>query len=450
MSAADSSLTDTPQADYRCPGESHSISRAVHLARLAAFYPPCRECPHRHDTGQLPRELVGQFTQTLHRTPRSSWISGEGVRAIYLNELDRSAATKWAAALAQSLWEDVPLMGRTDEMAPLLDADSVPARRSGPSVVVGYDERPAAPDIFAGVILGLRRMGCQVIDIGLTTRPCFRFAVHHLAAAAGVYITGAGCDPAWIGFDVAGRAGIPFDPNVDLPRLEVAAQQDLMRPTRLAGSVRSFQAATPYRAGLVKHFHALRPLSIACGQPGRLGPRWLEQLFAGLPCRLVPLPLPVRRRTLSDPADADVLRVAERVREQGLHLGIVIDDDGERCAVIDESGGLLSHSRLGSLLATRHFKDQPGGTVAAATQFVAELEPLSRVSHGKLLAASESATSLARSVEQRQAGLGIGADHRCWFDEGYPASDATLTLAHVLQALSWSDEGLSVVAGSGG
>ena len=29
---------------YRCPGEAYAIDRAVHLARLAAYYPACRDC----------------------------------------------------------------------------------------------------------------------------------------------------------------------------------------------------------------------------------------------------------------------------------------------------------------------------------------------------------------------------------------------------------------------
>jgi hypothetical protein len=31
---------------FRCPGEQYDISRPVHLARLAAFYSKCRDCPH--------------------------------------------------------------------------------------------------------------------------------------------------------------------------------------------------------------------------------------------------------------------------------------------------------------------------------------------------------------------------------------------------------------------
>lgn len=81
---------DREPDEFLCPGETHPISRSVHLARLAAFYPGCRECPRRNETGQLPQQLVGRFAETEQRAPRPSWLSGEGVRAVYLNELNRA------------------------------------------------------------------------------------------------------------------------------------------------------------------------------------------------------------------------------------------------------------------------------------------------------------------------------------------------------------------------
>jgi phosphomannomutase/phosphoglucomutase len=288
-------------------------------------------------------------------------------------------------------------------------------------------------------------MGCQVIDIGLTTKPCWRFAVHHLEGAAGIYITGAGCDPAWTGFDLAGRSGIPWSAT-ELAWLEDRSRETSMRPTRQAGAIRSFQAMIPYRAGLRKHFHALRPLRLACGQPGGLGTRWLEQLFAELPCQLVPVPLPVRRRQLDDPADADILRVAECTARDGLDLGLVIDDDGERCGVLDEAGRLLSQEQLVRLLCRRLLRDHPGGTVVVTTDLASHIETTVNALAETLIVTGPDSADLARAVSAEHAVLGAGSDQRCWFDEDYPACDAVLTLAAVLQAMSWSDAPLSEVA----
>ena len=55
LPSADDSATAAAlnEPAYHCPGEHYSISRAIHLARLASFYDKCRDCPHAHDDGGL-------------------------------------------------------------------------------------------------------------------------------------------------------------------------------------------------------------------------------------------------------------------------------------------------------------------------------------------------------------------------------------------------------------
>ena len=128
--------------------------------------------------------------------------------------------------------------------------------RPGPSVVVAHDERPSSPDIVTGVGQALRRMGCQVVDIGLATRPCLMFAIDHLKAAGGIQVTGAGCEPGMTGLDFVGQGGLPCSAPEELDRIAERFRQRYSRPSRRPGSQRTFQASIPYAAGLWKHFHA--------------------------------------------------------------------------------------------------------------------------------------------------------------------------------------------------
>src|SRR4029077_3412122 len=139
--------------------------------------------------------------------------------------------------------------------------------RPGPCVVLAHDERPSSPDIVTSVGQALRRMGCQVVDIGLATRPCFTFAVDHLRSAGGVLVTGAGCDPGWTGLEFLSRGTIPCSSPGDLDRIAARLHEGYSRPSRRPGNQRTFQAAVPYEASLWKHFHALRPLKIALACP---------------------------------------------------------------------------------------------------------------------------------------------------------------------------------------
>lgn len=461
-------------AEYVCPGESHPISHSIHLARLSSFYSKCRECDHRNDIGHNsvhsvrasghPVEASGT---SVRRASRTSLLETDGVRGIYLNDLDRTRATEWGAALASMLWDDEPREGGTrgqgdkgsGGQAEIDDADaarssslSVPlspcprvpvsplhSARRGPVVAVGFDERPASPDIVTGVALGLRRMGCQVIDLGQTTAPCFQFAVQHLEAAAGMFVTGAGCDPAWTGFDVVGRSARPWSMGHRLEELESRARTGVMRPTRAAGSQRTFQALVPYEAGLWKHFHALRPLHVACGSATKQFPHIIDRLFARLPCRVTHVTLPVRRRDLCDEQDSDVRRVAAAVVSGGQHLGLIVDDDGQRCAFVTERGRLISPGELARILIGFERQEHHNLKVVATAALAGELAPWLMRLGVEIAISEESAAAVTTKLAESAAQLGVLNDGRVWFGESHPASDAIVTLARVLQALSLSD-----------
>lgn len=431
-------------AEYQCPGEEYTISRAVHLARLAAFYPKCRECRHRTDTGQLPLQTLEQLQRTERRIERPSLFTPEGVRGVYLNELTHTRAGKIAGALASLLWEDQPLVPRSGSPR----ASETKPHRHGPSVIVGHDERPSSPDIVTGVAKVLRRMGCHVIDIGLSTRPCFWYAVDHLRGVAGIHVTGSGRDPAWTGLDFVGAGALPWSRDLRLGEIERRYEQGFSRPTRHSAGQRTFHASALYEAGLWKHFHALRPLRVCCGCPNRPVRDIIERIFSKLACKLIPVPIPVRARKLHDAADADSQRLAQAVRQQKADLGILIDDDGQTCTFFDERGTLIPAPALTLVLAEALLEEAPGSGIVVEESAAANLRPMLEAWKGRVIPSGTTLTAVSQAMRRHDAQLAGGDSGRFWFRESFPTCDAVLTLAKVLQALSRSDAEFSVVAGA--
>jgi phosphomannomutase len=356
----------------------------------------------------------------------------------------------WSAAFASELWNNVPLatLRRSvvphpdDEDAALAPEIVAPSRAGGPTIVIGYDERSNSPDIFTGVVQGLERMSCQIIDIGLRTQPCLSFAVHHLSADAGLYVTGAGCDPAWTGFDVHLKYGLPADSGF-LERWNTTRQSPISRPSRMASHLRAFPAAVPYETSLWKYFHALRPLEVVCGSPSPLLLARLERLFARLPGRLVPVKLPIRSRKLDDPQDMDVARIGDAVREHSAHLGVVIDDGAAACAFVDERGQPVGHLTLGALAFDHLLRDAPNGLIVLPHALEKRLAPKIASRGGMLQLVNE--TECAACLLASDGLLAVGSDHRLWFGGDVPVSDAIVTLAVVMQALSRTDAEFSRV-----
>lgn len=423
---------------YVCPGETHPISRAVHLGRLAAFYPACRDCPYRSEVGQLPAQLVELVGNGDKQVERRSLFTDEGVRGVHRNELTRAKAGAIATALAGMLWDDA----LSQESAESVDRSG---RAQRPSVVVGYDERPSSPDIVTGVTAALRRMGCQVVDIALATKPCLWFTVDHLQAAAGVFVTGGGCEPSWTGIDFVGRGVLPYSRGAELDRLESRQLTSVGRQTRHAGPHRSFQAFIPYEASLWKHFHALRPLKLALGCSSRLVRRSVERTFANLPCRLVPVTIPERSRNLNDPRDSDMVRLAEGVRTAGADLGVLIGDDGQTSAFFDEHGRFIPAASISKLVVRIVLSAQPGGIVVVESSAVTDLQSVIESAGGICAEGGGRCEEMSRKIAERKAVLGCGSSGRLWFGETFPTCDAILAMARVLEALSQSDAPFSDV-----
>ena len=469
------SLLPTLAPQYVCPGESHAISRAVHLSRLAAFYPKCRECSHRQETGQLPQPQFAEVDSARPSVSERSLFTLEGVRGVYLNELTRQKAGELASAFASLLWESLPLTGRND----LRDANSKrPIRRSGPVVVVGFDERSSSPDIVTGVAAALRRMSCQVVDISQTSAPCFRFAVAHLQAAGGVLISGHGCEPAWTGLDFVGKQGRPISvvgrrsadsdvghvfnvpqpdrhvenvPHGDGRATRTISLDDIhdrwehgaARPLRQGGSQRVFPASVPYLAGLWQHFHALRPLRVAIACPVRFVRETLDALFAKLPVTLNWVEIPQRSRNLLNTEDSDVGRLRDAVLAQSADFGFLIDDDGANVAVLDELGALLAPDDLLCLLAEVLGSEQPGGAIVIDNAAREQLQPRIAARNRRCWLGGWTQSDLWQAMRSDAAICGGGATGRVWLRESVPATDAILTLAQLLRCLSQDDSPLS-------
>lgn len=438
---------------YLCPGETHPITRAVHLARLAAFYPACRECQHRNEAGVLPSQTLVQIENTIRRIERGTLFTESGVRGVYLNELTSQVAGQMAAAFAHILWQAVPLRikspinSQPDEIDTAEDSPDTSTRETGPHVVVGYDERPSALDLVTGVVKSLRRMGCRVTDVGLVTRACFWQAVEHLQGAGGIHVTGAGCDPAWNGLDFVLGGAIPLTRGYRLSEIEQTLHSNPARPHRNSAGLQTFHASHFYESELGQHFHALRPLRVVCGCANRLLASLLTKIFEPLPCRLISVGIPVRARDMKSATDPDVARIRQSVLEHEAHVGILIDADGQTCAVLDEQGQLVSGLDLTWLLGNVAVAVNPGGTILLERDpdrdCVAQ-SPLKLPGHrGKLLECSSELSSIAREMRAHGATFGGGKSGRFWFREPFPTCDGVLTLAKLLQALSLKDWELS-------
>jgi len=384
-------MTEDEDAEsrFQCPGESYTISRADHLARLAAYYPDCGGCPRRHETGTLSPRARERLDQS-HAAQRSAGVlHPEGVGGIAWNEFTPELTRAWARAFGLTL-RDHATQG--DDAA-------------GPRVLLASDGRQLSPEFVAAGAEGLRWAGCRVIDLGAATAPCLAVSVARLPADGGLLVANPRGALASVGLKFWSDGGRPLSAGRGLETIARRLEQGLDRPVRVAPAARRDSIAAEYFGHLQPSFHGLRPLNLwletTCGPFTAL----VEQLLSPTACQLI------------------VGRVAQD--KTAAHLRIQVDADGEGCRVFDEKGREATPAELVRLL---------GASLRSEGADTRE-----EVALPNEVPSAMSREDFWQAMRDSRAPLGAGAEGRYWFAGDPPVPDALAVLAHLLAYLSESD-----------
>jgi len=449
--------------EYRCPDEEHPISRAVHLGRLARFYPPCRQCRHRDDTGTLSGKQIQRLVETRSRGLMPPLFHEEGAGGVFGNRFTADVARDLAAAFGTCLRQRLAPAktsrpdGAADDPAehperpskndsPLpregegshcwtaaeVDSANVPANRT-PVVILGGDGRPIGAELVAALGEGARFSGCRLIDVGPASAPCLAFAVDHLGTDGGILLGNTDGRPHTVSLKFWTGGPEPLSAGGSLDVLKRAYAAGIDRPTRTFGALRRFQADVPYLAVLSQRYHALRPLRVVLHTTCSPLIGYLERLTGPVACRIVP-------------CRADVSRLPELVLAEQAHLGACVEDDGERCRVLDDLGRPVSVERL-LLLVVRHLLvENPDAPIVLEAETPPEVARWIETAGGRGVRSGARRSEMFAAMRQHRALVGGGPSGRFWYDfDGTPLPDALTTLTLLLVLLSQSDRRFSEV-----
>jgi phosphomannomutase len=440
-------LTETlPVVEYRCPGQIQPIPRAVHLGRLAAFYPPCRQCPHRDDTGTLSPRQIEQLREVQANHRPHSLFHDEGAGGVYLNDLMPAAGRDIAAAFGlamQRAGREERGEGRDNRQSLSVHASpsnsclfsSPQSPIPNPCAVLAGDGRALTAELSAAVGEGLRRGGCDVVDIGPATAACLGFAVHQLSAAGGVLVGNPCQEPHLVGLQFWAAGPSPLSAGGTLEPIVQLYQSGIDRPTRRYGALHRFEADVPYLAALSGYYHALRPLGVVVDSASGPLVAYLERLTASVACQV----------TASRVASCDL---PGQIRADAAHFAACVDGDGETCRVLDERGQPVPAERL-LLLLTRHnvrTSDARPATIVLEPSTPPAIGRRIEQFGGRVVIGGSRRADMAGAMRAHCASFGGGSAGRFWHVVGGVAlPDALATITELLILLSRSDEPLSAV-----
>jgi phosphomannomutase len=424
--------------NYCCPGEARAIDRAVHLARLAAFFAPCRQCVHRGDVRHLSPIEIRRWDEIDNRPHQPPRFTGEGFESSSPNQFDPPFARSFATSLASIAWQ-----WHRD-----------PSR--SPCILVGSDGNWSTAELVAAICEALQLSGCQAVETGAVTSASLGVLGQQIRADAAVWIGNFSGEPHALGFKLWGKHGRPWS----LPgELDVVREQfetaGATRLKRRGGGLRRASASDAYLPPLTGLFHGLRPLRIALDTTCEPLVRYFHALNAHGACQAL------RGRSIdsavqavgTDSSDGSFIErrvetVGCRVLAERAHFGLWVDGDGETCRLVDERGAPVDSEVLLLTLSEYICRERPGVSLFVEREASENLISALARAGARVVRGGDSRQDAYDAIVAGGAVFGGGASGRFWFAGDPPVADALMTLSVFLTLVSQSDRAVSEVLDS--
>jgi phosphomannomutase len=238
---------------------------------------------------------------------------------------------------------------------------SVIKRDGGSRIAVGRDGRLSSPLLADAVVKGITDAGLTALPIGVGPTPMLYFAVQHLAADAGIMITGSHNPPQDNGFKMALRSG-PFYGGAIQELGRIAAEGSWASGQ---GRVEDSPVFDAYVDRLCVDLAGSAnvgwdPGNGAAGEVAQA----LVKRMAGRHAMInadIDGTFPAHH---PDPTeDHNLVQLQELVANEKLDLGLAFDGDGDRLGAIDGSGRIVRADQYMLVLAADLLKEVPGATI---------------------------------------------------------------------------------------
>ncbi len=351
------------------------------------------------------------------------------------------------------------IVGRT--MTPALAADLgcafgsfLAATTERPRVIVARDTRPSGPMLHSSVAAGLLATGCEVIDLGVVSTPGAALMIRQLTANGGVVITASHNPAEWNGIKFLTSEGLAPPPGdaqriiqdyerkdfrlVGVDQLGELISDDSTHARHVSAVVATID---PAAIATAKFKVVLDSVNGAAGTGGRM-------LLENLGCQVVHINAdPTGRFTHPpEPLAEHLSQLCRAVSEHRADVGFAQDPDGDRLAIVDETGRYVGEECTLALAAKHLFAKRPGpaATNLSTSRMIDDLaaasDPPCVVHRAPVGEANVVAAMKAHSCVFGGEGNGGVIDPQV-----VPVRDSFVAMANVLELMAGQDRPLSCI-----
>ncbi len=325
-------------------------------------------------------------------------------------------------------------------------------RGRGP-VYVGRDSRTSGPMFLRAVVAGLQSVGVAVIDLGMVPTPTLLLAVRRSDAVGGIGITASHNPAEWNALKLVSGEGVFLDSELSARFRTFLSEQD---PERAEWD--AIPSVTEDPEAWPRHLEAIlalphldvpalraRNIKVAIDCVHGAGGPVMVDLLEALGCSVEGIGMQPDGLFPRDPEPtaANLADLGELVRDSGAEIGLAVDPDVDRLALVDETGKALGEDLTLALAAATVLRRTPGPVVTSLSTSQV-VEDVARAYGVPLLRAPVGEVNVARRMQAEDAVVGGEGNGGVILPALHDTRDAPLAAGLILQHIV--DEGVSASA----
>lgn len=330
--------------------------------------------------------------------------------------------------------------------------------RGGRAVVLGRDARTSGPMFALAATAGFQSVGVDVIDVGVVPTPTVQMAVEHHRAGAGLIITASHNPIEWNALKFVGPDGIFLDAEAGAAVRALAESGPTRAGWDTIGTLRQDTEAIRRHLDAVlaqpeidvaairaRGFHVALDCVRGAGSPTMLA------LFELLGVRVSGINLEPDGRfpRPPEPVPENLSELGELVKSSGADIGMAVDPDVDRLALVDEKGQPIGEDYTLAMairaVLGRRAKGLPQAVVVANLSTSLVVEDAAREGGARFIRSAVGEANVARSIVAEGAVIGGEGNGGVILPALHVGRDAPLGAALILQYLVMTGQPLSAL-----
>ena len=324
------------------------------------------------------------------------------------------------------------------------------------AVVVGRDSRVSGP-MFHRIVVGtLQLVGCDVIDIGLTTTPGCQLAVEHHHAAGGVMMSASHNPIEWNALKLIGSSGLFLEAS------EGAAMRKLLETgipyatwDHIGRVIEDTEVARRHLASVLAipyvDVEAIRGrrFKVALDCVRGAGATIMPMLLDALGCETVSINMEPDGRfpREPEPIPENLSALEGLVKQSGADIGFAVDPDVDRLAIVSNEGRAIGEDYTLALAARLVLRHRRGPVVTNLSTSLL-VEDVAREAGVQAIRAPVGEVNVATRMRTERSPIGGEGNGGVILPEVHLGRDAPIGAALLLQLLVEEGRSLADVARS--